>query len=77
MKSLEKKSEPSMNMPMSSNFPIFYVCDEQMPEIADWEVDKEYTIRVKVKMTNQTKRINMDSEDIDATMQMLSYEVEK
>lgn len=77
MKTLEKKSEPAMDMPMLSNFPTFYVCDEQMPEIADWEVDKEYTLRIKVKMTNQTKRVNMDGEDIDATIQMLSYEVEK
>lgn len=77
MKTLEKKSEPMMDTPMSSNFPTFYVCNEQIPEIADWEVNKEYIIRVKVKMTNKTTRINMDGEDIDATIQLLSYDVEK
>ena len=77
MKTLEKKSEPMLDCPMSSTSPTFYVCDEQMPEIADWETGEEHTIKIKIRMQRKNVMSNLDSENIDATMEMLSYEVEK
>jgi len=76
MKSLEMKPEPSMEMPMQgSSFPTFYVCDEQMPEIADWETDGEYTLTVKVRVKSKSEETTMDGIDTDATLEVLSYDV--
>lgn len=75
MKSLEMKSEPSMVESMSSSFPRFYVCDDQMPELADWEVDTEYTVTFKIRMTSKNERVDVDDVDTDASFEMTAYEV--
>ena len=78
MKSLEKKFESSsIEMPMSSSFPSFYVCDEQMPEIADWEPDGEYTITVKVRVKTKSQFATMEGVDTDSCLEVLAYEISK
>lgn len=77
MKSLEIKSEPYLDMPMSSHFPAFHVCDEQMEEISEWEADGEYTIKVKVKVKSKTQSATIDGIDTDAQLEVLAYETEK
>ncbi len=77
MKTLEKKTEPTMDRPMSSQFPTFYIDDKQMPEIVDWENGEEYLIKAKVRIQRKTTISDLDSETVDATIEMLSYELEK
>lgn len=76
LKSLERKTEPMLDMPMSSSYPSFYVCDEQMPEVAEWEVEGEYTLTVKVRLKSKSQRSNMDAVHTDAELEVLAYELE-
>ena len=75
MKSLEKKSELSMDECSMGNFPQLYVDDEQMPEIVDWEVDKKYTLKVVVQMKTQNTHTDIDGTDTNAYFDITSYEV--
>lgn len=79
MKSLERNTEFGLDMevPSSPSFPTFYVCDEQMPEIADWEVEGEYTLTVKVRVRNKSQSATVDGVDTDSTLELLAYEVSK
>lgn len=74
MKSLEMKSEPGLEMPTMSSFPSFYVCDEQMPEIADWEADGEYTLTVKFRVKTKSQTADLEGIDTDACLEVLAYE---
>lgn len=75
MKSLEQKSEPMFEMPMTSNFPQLCVDDTVMPEIKGWEVGKTYMLKIKVKMTKKEVDTDIDGTDTDADFDILSYEV--
>lgn len=76
MKSLEKKSEPMMDMPMMSMFPRLCVDNEQMPEIDSWEVGKTYKLMVEVKMTSYEKEVDIKKgESSDADFDIMSYKV--
>lgn len=77
MKSLEMKSELMMDSPTRSMYPSFYVCDEQMSEIAKWEVDGEYTMTVKVRVVSKSQRATVDGTDTDSCLEVLSYEIQK
>ena len=69
------KDEPMLDMPMSSRFPSFYVCDEQMKEITDWATDSEYTLTVKVRVKSKQQEATVDGIDTDSCLEVLSYEV--
>jgi hypothetical protein len=75
MKSLEMKPEPSLEVSIPSSFPSFYVCDEQMPEIAGWEPDGEYTLKVKVRVKTKSQVANLDGVDVDSCLEVLSYDI--
>ena len=75
MKSLEKKSEPMIDMPMTSSFPMFYVSGEQMPEIKEWEVGKVYELKVKVRVSSYNENVTIDSEHCSSELVVESYEV--
>lgn len=77
MVSLEKKSEPCFDAVMSSSFPTIYVDDEQMPELANWEVDGEYTLTVKIRVKSKNQVATLDGLDTDACIELLEYEVQK
>ena len=77
MKSLERKSEPTLDSVQSSSFPCFYVSDDEMPEVSDWEIDGEYMLTVKVHVANKSQHVDLDGTDTDATLEVLSYEVQK
>lgn len=66
-----------MDMPIMASFPAFYVCDDQMPEVADWDVDGEYTMIVKVRVKTKSQVATIDGVDTDSCLEVLSYEVTK
>jgi len=78
MRSLEDRSELSLDTPSLPSFPHFFVNGEQMPEIDTWEVGEEYTLKVKVRMTGYSSHMN-DSGVLhsSADFDMLSYDVVK
>lgn len=76
MKSLEKKSEPMMDMPMMSMFPHLCVDNKQMSEINSWEVGKTYKLTVEVKMTSYEQEIDIKKgESSHADFDIVSYKV--
>ena len=75
MKSLEKKSEPMLDMPTMSDFPTFYVDGEQMPEIKKWEVGKTYELKVKVRVSSYNENVTIDSEHCSSELAVEAYEV--
>ncbi len=76
MKSLELKEDPSFEMASYGPiFPTFYVSDEQMPEITDWDVEGEYTLTVKVRVKNKTQAATVDGVDTDSVLEVLAYEI--
>lgn len=75
MKSLEMEQEPSFEVPSAPSFPSFYVCDEQMPEIATWEPEVEYTLTVKVRVVNKNQNSTVDGVDTNSRLEILAYEV--
>lgn len=78
MKSLEMKPELGLDMDAvpTSSFPSFYVSDEQMAEIADWEIGEEYTFTVSVRMKYKMQEATVDGTDTDGTLEVLAYEVQ-
>jgi len=77
VKSLEMKSEPMLDSPMTSMFPSFYVNGVQMSEIDSWEVGEEYMLKVKVSMKNYNSYMDMKGTHSDGTIEVMSYEIEK
>lgn len=54
-------------------FPSFYVDSKQMPDIDNWEVGKEYTITVKVKMCSYSLSEREDKSMSSAEIEVLEY----
>ena len=77
MKSLEKKSEPSLNEAMMVKFPTFYVNGEQMPEIKKWKVGETYNLQVTVRMNSYGENQTLMHEHCFADLAIESYEVKK
>jgi len=77
MKSLEMKMEPTLDTPLMPSYPSFYVCDEQMPEVSDWEPDGEYTMTIIVRVKTKSQVATVDGVDTDSCLEVLSYDVSK
>ena len=75
MKSLMMKSEPMLEEPMKEHYPMMHLNGKQMPEIEEWKLSEEYTLKVKVKMKDYHEHIHMDKKESSATLEVLAYEV--
>lgn len=76
MKSLERKTEPSLDGPIDISFPNFYVSNEQMKEIDNWELGETYEIKVKIKMRDYHSTMTLDGEvKSGASFDMTHYDV--
>jgi len=75
MKDLQLKEELTLDGPGSTEprYPSFYVCDEQMPEIANWEPGSEHEVTFKIKVKQRTQENTVDGTDTDSTMQLIAY----
>lgn len=77
MKSLEIKPARSLEEtcgPADTRYPITHVDDKQMPEINDWQVGKEYTIKMKVRMRSFDRSETIDTTHANACLDLLEYE---
>lgn len=77
MKSLKTNTEMALDEPTIASFPTFYVSGEQMSEIDSWEVDGEYTLKVKVRMSSYRSHMEKGGKlHSNASFDMLEYSVE-
>lgn len=67
MKKITPKSEEGMEAPMAhtaeKRYPTFRIELEHLPEAKKWEIGKEYTVTLKLKMTGiSISKFQNDSE---------------
>lgn len=79
MHSMKMRREKSLTtepeMPM---FPSVYVDHKQMPDIEDWEVGKEYTIKnMKMRMASKEMSEGEEGKRHSARMELMGYDSEK
>ena len=70
MKSLEYSHSHDMEMTSRINYPTAYLGADQMPEIKDWEVGEEYTLKVVVVLSQRTEVEGK----INGTLELRKYE---
>lgn len=72
LKKIKVSNPHGMDMPSVGKHysaPNFYVDAEQMPEIKNWEVGKEYYLVVKVEQKSKNER----EDSVDASFDIISY----
>ena len=56
----------------SKMYPSLYVSESEIPEIDSWEVGKEYTLNIKVKMTSKDEYA--DGRETSSRLEVIAYE---
>lgn len=65
------------SIPRSDSYPTMYVDSKQMPEIDEWEVGKEYTVKVVLKMKSYSIREGSDRSNAEFCIESYAGKTEK
>ncbi|MCK9578712.1 hypothetical protein M0R01_04480 [bacterium] len=69
-KEMEKKKEKSLEMttdkiwPSRIDLPYISFNAKQLPEIKDWEVGKEYEMKIKIKMNSYSESKALEGNEV-------------